>query len=152
MTNLRQDRCRMMFRRCPRAAGGRAGFTLVELLAVMGIIAILAGAILASANLALAKTRTARVKADLEELRSQLDAYRLKYNQYPPADDDAVEIVTALNRPQWAAFREQIEPLNLSLFDRWNRSYRYRRLGKFEFDVWSLGPDPEPTQVYDDIR
>ncbi|MBU6414896.1 prepilin-type N-terminal cleavage/methylation domain-containing protein [Patescibacteria group bacterium] len=52
-----------------------AGFTLIELLAVIAIIGLLAAAILASLNAARARSRDARRKADLNQIRVAVELY-----------------------------------------------------------------------------
>lgn len=59
------------------------GFTLVELLVVMTIIAILAGLGLVSYQGARKSARDGKRKADLEQIRSALEMYRADNGTYP---------------------------------------------------------------------
>src|SRR3989338_938512 len=54
----------------------RGGFSLIELVIVMGIIAIIAAAAATRFTQAQAKSRDARRQADLESVRSALELYR----------------------------------------------------------------------------
>ncbi|KKQ98742.1 MAG: Type II secretion system protein G [Candidatus Woesebacteria bacterium GW2011_GWB1_39_12] len=62
---------------------GRAGFTIIELLIVMVIIAILAGLSIFAMGGARESARDARRKADLEQIRSGLELYKADCNVYP---------------------------------------------------------------------
>jgi prepilin-type N-terminal cleavage/methylation domain-containing protein len=62
----------------------RLGFTLIELMVVIAIIAILAGFIVAlTAPAGEAKVRS-RVTTELQGIRSAIEAYNKKYGFYPP--------------------------------------------------------------------
>ena len=59
-------------------------FTLIELLVVIGIIGILAALITNLAGPAADKRKIARVKVELAELETVIDAYQEKLGSYPP--------------------------------------------------------------------
>lgn len=60
-----------------------SGFTLIELLVVIAIISLLASIVFASLNSARAKSRDARRKADLNQLRLALELYYDANGAYP---------------------------------------------------------------------
>jgi len=64
------------------------GFTLIELLTVIAIIAILAAGSMAVFSRALEKARIGRVEADLRNLRTSVEAYRIDFDTYPPGQYD----------------------------------------------------------------
>ncbi len=63
-----------------------AGFTLVELLAVIMIIALLAGLLTPAVMRSLSSSRAAAVKAEIDLLDTALMNYRNEYGSFPPSD------------------------------------------------------------------
>jgi len=61
----------------------KKGFTLIELLVVIAIIGLLSSVVLASLNTARQKSRDARRKSDLVQMRTALEFYFDKYDAYP---------------------------------------------------------------------
>ena len=62
----------------------RSGFTLVEILVVIVIISILAAISIPAITGALATARTAGMQTELASISQGIDAYKLKYGDYPP--------------------------------------------------------------------
>ena len=60
------------------------GFTLIELIVVMSIIALLSGISLFALQAARVSGRDARRQSDLEMVRSALEMYRADCGEYPP--------------------------------------------------------------------
>ncbi len=65
------------------------GFTLLELLVVMGIIATLAGIVLGVGRRASESGKVARAKVELAALSTALEAYKSQYGDYPQTTDSA---------------------------------------------------------------
>ena len=61
----------------------KRGFTLIELIVVIGIISLLSSIVLASLGNARAKARDARRLVDMHSIRTALELYRSKYGVYP---------------------------------------------------------------------
>lgn len=120
------------------ALTSRGGFTLVELLAVMGIIAILAGIVLGITKIATGKAATAAAMTDFELIKNELEDYRLEYGGYPDVRPDT-NMVDATLFTNWVD-----ETTEFSLIDPWGKSYIYehnKNTAKFQYDLWSKGPD-----------
>ena len=70
---------------CPPAPSRRvAAFTLLELLVVMSIIGILAGMVVGLAPAAATKMKEARVRTELQQLVTLIEAYKARFGVYPP--------------------------------------------------------------------
>jgi prepilin-type N-terminal cleavage/methylation domain-containing protein len=82
----------------PAASVRRAvAFTLIELLTVIAIISVLAGLLVGLAPVATTRIREARLKGELNDLVTAIEAYKAKYGVYPPdsynADKNEVDAV-----------------------------------------------------------
>jgi prepilin-type N-terminal cleavage/methylation domain-containing protein len=67
----------------------RGGFTLVELLAVIMIIALLAGLVTPAVMRARTSARNAAIKAEIEMLSTAIMQYKNEYGSFPPAVDSS---------------------------------------------------------------
>ena len=61
----------------------KKGFTIIEMLIVVTIIAVLAGLILRGMGGALPRSRDARRLGDLKNIQNMLELYYTKHNTYP---------------------------------------------------------------------
>ena len=68
------------------AKSARRGFTLVELLVVIVIIAILAAFLVVGVMTAMAKAQAGRIRAELMGLAGGLEQYKLVHGEYPPSE------------------------------------------------------------------
>ena len=72
--------------RTPVARLNSSAFTLVELLLVIGVIAILSSIMLTIGSSAVEKGREVRARAELAALSAGLESYRRAYGDYPRVD------------------------------------------------------------------
>jgi general secretion pathway protein G len=123
-----------------RARSREAGFTLVEILVVVAIIALLmslAGPRVVN-YLSDSKLKTARIQ--IQSLSAALDLYHLDNGRYPSSSDGLGALVqkpagaSGWNGPYLKGAAVPKDP--------WGRAYVYRSPGEHgPFDILSLGPD-----------
>jgi prepilin-type N-terminal cleavage/methylation domain-containing protein len=61
----------------------KPGFTLLELMVVVAVVAILAGIAMQNYGLAQIRAKVARTKADMNTLATAIEAYAVDHNAYP---------------------------------------------------------------------
>jgi general secretion pathway protein G len=131
------------------AYSSRRGFTVLELLVVMAIIAILAGLGATGYGLARRQAKESRAKAQLETLRTALDEYRVEFGSYPGTGHDGP--IGELAAAELDFLTNAVD--GVELIDPWGRAYQYRHAGglqnRFLYKVWSEGQDSESNE--DDI-
>jgi prepilin-type N-terminal cleavage/methylation domain-containing protein len=82
----------------PGANSARAAFTLLELLAVIAIIGVLAGIVIGVGRRATEAGKMARAKAELATLSAALETYKRTYGDYPQVDDEAKLLQALIGR------------------------------------------------------
>lgn len=107
----------------------RSGFTLVEVLTVIAIIALLAALILGLAGNAQKTAGRKKAEAEVTQLQSFVTDYQLKYGQVPQSVAILTDALKAANH-------------SLSNFmDPWGLAYNYSNSSKVTFYLWSTGGD-----------
>ncbi len=76
------------------------GFTLIELLVVVGILGILASIVTSNYLQAIERAERAACQQNLRTIHTALNAYRLDYNHFPPADGIA-DVVPHPDQTAW---------------------------------------------------
>ncbi|MEQ1698416.1 MAG: type II secretion system major pseudopilin GspG [Hyphomicrobiaceae bacterium] len=122
------------------AATADAGFTLLELLVVLGIIALLATVAAPQVLQYLGKARTETAKAQVSAISTALELYALDNGGFPaPASGLSALVKAPLGAPGWKGpYLKRAE----GLVDPWGHPYQYRLPGKNGgADVFTLGRD-----------
>ena len=126
-----------------RPARETAAFTLIELMAVIVIIALLSAMILALNEFANRKALEARARGDIEHIGNALIENKMKYGIYP-ATQDALTNSGSTAR-QWLTD-------GFTFIDPWgSNTYFYARPTPHSYILYCYGPDGL-ANTGDDIR
>lgn len=122
--------------------GRKKGFTIIELLAVMAIIAVLLGVGIAGYNLVGREARESRAIADIEKIRFALEEYRVEYGQYPLSElpVSVKDLVDGLTMEQARLFVGTAT--GADFLDPWGATYRYACNERFAYRIWSENMEP----------
>ena len=119
------------------------GFTLLEIIVVVAIIAILAAYIAPKVAGRVDDARISKAKSDIRVLESSLELYKLDNFSYPSTEQGLQALTTKPSGTNTKNWREggYIKKLNK---DPWGNDYQYSYPGSNgEFDVYSLGADAQ---------
>jgi general secretion pathway protein G len=117
------------------------GFTLLEIIVVVAIIAILASYIAPKVAGRVDDARISKAKSDIRVLESSLELYKLDNFLYPSNEQGLDALV---NKPAGEGARNWRDGGYIKKLtkDPWGNDYRYVYPGNNgEFDVYSLGAD-----------
>lgn len=118
----------------------QTGFTLLELLVVLGIIAMLAGLVGPQVMKHMGESKVKAAKVQIEDLAQTLDMYKLDVGSYPTSEQGLnalIENPGDIQRWNGPYLRKSKVPL-----DPWNQEYHYTSPGEHgKFDLTSLGAD-----------
>ena len=117
------------------------GFTLLEIIVVVTIIAILAAYIAPKVVGRAGDARISKAKSDIRVLESSLELYKLDNFTYPSTDQGLDALVSKPARSELKHWRRggYIKKLNR---DPWGNDYQYQQPGgNGDFDIYSLGAD-----------
>jgi general secretion pathway protein G len=120
-----------------------AGFTLVEIVLVLAIIALLLGVAVKGLTGTLGDAKGVAAKADIDAFTAALTSYQSKALRYPTTEQGLkalVEKPTSGPAPrEWRQFMDEIKP------DSWGNDYYYyypgKKNGSAKPDIGSKGED-----------
>lgn len=127
------NRFKQLLEKVKQVLNNNEGFTLIELMIVIAILAILGAfavntfkGVIPNANLTAAKT-------DIKNFSMVLDQYNLQNGKYPTTEEGLKKLVTD-------------GMLKSKLLDPWKNPYQYRYPGQFgeSPEIWSYGADGQP--------
>lgn len=117
------------------------GFTLVELLLVLVILAVLAAVVVPKFTKRSEQARIAAATTDVANLGTALDAFEVDTGRYPTSDEGLKALMEAPgNAKDWKGPYLKRPVLN----DPWGNPYIYRSPGSHNasgYDLYSYGPD-----------
>ncbi len=139
-----------------------AGFTLIELLAVITIIGILAGMVLAIAGYSQRRAARSRTQTEMAEMMRALDAYRQDFGQYPRGSTGAANSSTNIHKAvtsgrgymTFTPSQLSVSGTTTNIMDAFGNQYYYRSDGnaaqrnKVSYDLWSTGPNVSNTNEW----
>ena len=121
----------------------QSGFSLLEIVIAMSIMAVLGGIMIAKFGDAAGEAKLIKIKSDIQAIKSALTRYNADSFMYPTTEQG----LEALERKP----EERPIPHNYARggyieleLDPWGSPYQYAYPGEFgEFDIYSLGADRE---------
>jgi len=132
----------------PRRTGlaRNQGFTLIELVVVMMIIGILAGAVALNIRNRTRDAKRARAVQDIKTIETAVDLYAAD-NGTPPTTTQGLQALKVKPSTEPLPSNWNGPYLRKALIDPWGTAYIYRYPGQFNpsgYDVLSYGEDKEP--------
>ena len=142
MKTTQNPNCRDAGRARSRYHRSRA-FTLMEMILVLGIIALLLGVGTYFMVDVLGDAEEGKAKADIKAISTSLIRYKTKARIYPSEQQGLDALVTRpTGSPEPASWKQFMKPQGI--IDPWGRKYEYRYPGKYNsdsYDIFSLGFD-----------
>lgn len=117
---------------------GQKGFTLIEMLVVMMILALLAALVGPRLFPKLGKGKQSAAKAQIELLGQTLDHFRLDVGRYPTTQEGLNALMVNPGVDNWDGpyLKKELPP------DPWGKPYYYQSPGTHgEYDLYSYGRD-----------
>jgi general secretion pathway protein G len=125
------------------------GFTLVELLVVLTILALIVGLVAPRALGYLGRGKTEAARIDIRTLGSALDLFRLDLTRFPTQAEGLQALIT--QPPGLTGWAGPYLPEKSMPTDPWGRPYIYRIPGQHgPYDLFSLGADNAPGGTGED--
>ena len=119
-----------------------SGYTLMEIMLVVAIIAVIAGGVIVKMTGALDVAKIQRTEQDINNIYSALKLYEARNYQMPDQSQGLEALVspptTGTKPSNWLKLMDSVPT------DPWNTPYQYRNPGKRDpsgIDVFSFGPD-----------
>jgi len=116
------------------------GFTLIELLVVLVILGLLSAFVAPQVLNYLGRAKTDAASAQIQNIASILDLYRLDTGRYPSEEEGLSALLEP--PPDATTWNGPYVRREDALTDPWGEMYRYRFPGEHgDFDLYTLGAD-----------
>jgi general secretion pathway protein G len=128
-----------------------SGYTLMEIMLVVAIIAVIAGGVIVKMTGALDVAKIQRTEQDINNIYSALKLYEARNYQMPDQSQGLEALIsmptTGTKPSNWTKLMDSMP------VDPWNTPYQYRNPGKKDpsgVDVFSFGADRKegPNNIY----
>ena len=131
-----------------RQARKQIGFTLLEVMVVVVIIAVMAAAVGPAILGNLEKANFERAALDIRTITTSLELYKAENYSYPSTDQGLEALVNKPSGdPEAKSWRQYIKKTPV---DPWGEDYKYLSPGvRGDVDIYSFGPDK--VQSDDDV-
>ncbi len=138
-------------KRPPVLSSRASGYTLMEIMLVVAIIAVIAGGVIVKMTGALDVAKIQRTEQDINNIYSALKLYEARNYQMPDQNQGLEALIsmpsTGTKPANWTKLMDSMP------VDPWNTPYQYRNPGKRDpsgIDVFSFGPDRKegPNNIY----
>jgi general secretion pathway protein G len=122
------------------------GFTLIELMAVIVILGILATFVVINVNPFLNRANVEKARADISQIEKAIEMFKFNENVYPSTQQGLESLVTPssnLKKPYLFPDGGYISTIPL---DPWGNSYIYEYPSRkgLKYDIYTLGADGMP--------
>ena len=121
------------------------GFTLIEIMVVVVILAVLGALVVPKILENVDKARVTRAASDIRAIQTALDLYRMDNFKYPTTEQGLQALVTQPSDPTITNYRSGGYLPSLPK-DPWNNPYQYVSpgAGGRDYDIISYGRDGKP--------
>jgi general secretion pathway protein G len=123
----------------------QSGFTLIEIMVVVVILAVLGALVVPKILENVDKARVTRAQSDIRAIQTALDLYRLDNFKYPTTEQGLSALVKQPADPTITNYRSGGYLPSLPK-DPWNNPYQYQTPGTDgrDYEITTLGRDGKP--------
>ena len=127
-------------RKSYRRKSDRLGFSLLEVMVVLLLIAMMSTMVVLASRSFLSSGRRNAVKSDIAQISEALETYEATFGRFPGNDEGLELLITPSDEfPNGLINRKSIPA------DPWGNPYQYNYPGRtLEYDIISFGKDGQP--------